>query len=188
MKSLPTAILVAVATLSPALGADLTDYIDPRIGNVSMLLVPTFPTFSLPNQMLRMVPAKNNYIEDQVSGFPLQVGGHRMAGIVPMKVVLGPLTAESWKRKMTIDHDLEVVRPWHYSTYLIDDDIRVSFTPAKRAAIYQVDFPVTTADRNLLFSGSANLKISSPGANAFALEDQFSFDNKGLKTITLTQT
>ncbi|MDI1337552.1 MAG: GH92 family glycosyl hydrolase [Lacunisphaera sp.] len=188
MKSLPTAILVAVATLSPALGADLTDYIDPRIGNVSMLLVPTFPTFSLPNQMLRMVPAKNNYIEDQVSGFPLQVGGHRMAGIVPMKVVLGPLTAESWKRKMTIDHDLDVVRPWHYSTYLIDDDIRVSFTPAKRAAIYQVDFPVTTADRNLLFSGSANLKISSPGANAFALEDQFSFDNKGLKTITLTQT
>jgi hypothetical protein len=75
------------------------------------LLVPTFPTFSLPNQMLRMVPAKADYLEDQVSGFPLQVIAHRNPGILPMRVSLGAITPEAWKRKMPIDHDLEVVRP-----------------------------------------------------------------------------
>jgi predicted alpha-1,2-mannosidase len=187
LASFSTAATLAAATTAPAAERDLTDYIDPRIGNIAMLLVPTFPTFSLPHQMLRMIPAKGCHTEDQVSGFPLQVGGHRMDGVVPLKVSLGPITTESWQRKMTIDHDLEVMRPWHYSTYLVDDDIRVSFTPAKRAAIYQIDFPATAAARNLLFPGSANLKSSSPAANAFAFEDQFSFDNKGLQTIKMTQ-
>ena len=43
---------------------DCTKYIDPRIGNVSQLLDPTYPTFSLPNQMLRMFPVKSDYIDD----------------------------------------------------------------------------------------------------------------------------
>jgi predicted alpha-1,2-mannosidase len=171
------------------MGQDFTPYIDPRIGNVSLLLVPTYPTFSRPNQMLRMVPAKVDYIDDQVAGFPLHVGAHRQAGVFPMKVVLGALTAEAWKSKMTIDHDLEVVRPWHYSTFLIESDIRVSFTPAEKAAIYQIDFPDTAPSaRHLLFTGSEHLRVTSGGPNGFAFEDQFSFTNGGLVPTVLTQT
>ncbi|MCK7531365.1 MAG: hypothetical protein MZV63_10175 [Marinilabiliales bacterium] len=58
-----------------------------------------------------------------------------------MKVTLGEITDSSWKQKMNIDHDLEVVHPWFYSTYLIDDNIRVSFTPGEKCAIYKIDFP-----------------------------------------------
>lgn len=57
-----------------------------------------------------------------------------------MKVTKGEISGNSWTGKMTIDHDLEVVYPWLYSTYLIDDDIRVSYAPGVKTAIYKVDF------------------------------------------------
>ena len=47
---------------------DFTKYVDPTIGNVSQFLVPTYPTFSLPNQMIRMFPLKAEYINDQLTG------------------------------------------------------------------------------------------------------------------------
>ena len=172
------------AKTAPA-GQDFTGFVDPRIGNVAPLLVPTFPTFSLPNQMLRMVPAKADYLEDQVSGFPLQVFAHRTPGILPMRVSLGPITPEAWTRKMTIDHDLEVMRPWHYSTYLIDDGIRVSFSPARKAAIYKIDFPRGDAG-NLLFSGTDSARISAIGPNAFAVEEKVSYKTRGTESVTRT--
>jgi predicted alpha-1,2-mannosidase len=184
--SLLVVIALGYGLTQPVLGQDSTQYIDPRIGNVSMLLVPTYPTFSRPHQMLRMVPAKSDYIDDQVAGFPLQVGGHRMAGVFPIKVVVGPVAADSWKKKMPIDHDLEIVRPWHYSTYLIEDNVRVSFTPARKAAIYQWEFPAATM-RHLLITGSANLKAEAVGAHGLRLEDQFGFTNRGLQPKVLTQ-
>jgi hypothetical protein len=49
-----------------ALGGDVAEYVDPRIGNISKLLVPTFPTFHLPNQMVRMVPGRHEYRDDQI--------------------------------------------------------------------------------------------------------------------------
>jgi uncharacterized sulfatase len=52
---------------------DFTRYVDPTIGNVSQLLVPTYPTFSLPNQMLRMFPIEPDYIANQVTARPFQV-------------------------------------------------------------------------------------------------------------------
>ena len=117
---------------------DNTKYVDPTIGNVSQFLVPTYPTFSLPNQMIRMFPIKTDYIDDQLTGWPFQVETHRSAGILRMKVSRGEITANSWKSKMIIDHDLEVIRPWYYSTYLIDDNIKVSFAPAKKCAMYKI--------------------------------------------------
>ena len=79
---------------------DLTSYIDPTIGNVSRFLVPTYPTFHLPNQMIRMVPQKKDYISDEVEAFPLQVAAHRNKGLFQMKVGTGMVTENSWKGKM----------------------------------------------------------------------------------------
>jgi hypothetical protein len=119
-KILP-AIAISFISVTASGQEDFTKYVDPTIGNVSQLLVPTFPTFSLPNQMIRMFPIKPDYIADQVTAWPFQVETHRTAGILRMKVSLGEITPETWRKKMTIDHDLEVVRPWHYSTYLVEE-------------------------------------------------------------------
>ena len=41
------------------------DYVNPYMGNISHLLVPTFPTIHLPNSMLRVYPERlhNGYVE-----------------------------------------------------------------------------------------------------------------------------
>ena len=135
IKTSIVGILLSAGSIFPSFAQeDFTKYVDPTIGNVARFLVPTYPTFHLPNQMIRMFPVKKDYISDQVDAFPFQVTSHRRAGILQMKVSLGEITNVSWKKKMNIDHDLEVVHPWLYSTYLIDDDIRVSFTPGEKCA------------------------------------------------------
>ncbi len=157
---------------------DYTSYVDPTIGNVAQFLVPTYPTFSLPNQMLRMFPVKADYLEDQVTAWPLQVEMHRKSNVFKMRVSLGEIKPDSWKRKMTIDHDLEIIRPWHYSTYLVDDDITVSFTPAKKCAIYKYDFPIA-AQKNILIEGTEAMNAVFLGGNSFAMTEQYTYNSKG---------
>jgi len=162
---------------------DYTKYVDPTIGNVARFLVPTYPTIQLPNQMLRMFPVKKNYISDQVDAFPFQVTSHRSRGILQMKVSLGAISNNSWKKKMNIDHDLEIVQPWLYSTYLIDDDIRVSFTPGKKAAIYKVEFP-NDSQKNLLIKGSNDIKSVSKNGGSFEFEEKIKYKTRGTDPVT----
>src|ERR1700693_2689062 len=116
-------------------------YIDPRIGNVGQLLEPTRPTMHLPNQMIRVYPNRADYIDDQISSFPLNMVSHRLGEVFAIKPDDKPLTSDCWSKKMPYDHDLEITRPWFYSTYLIDDDITVEFTPGKKVGIYKFAFP-----------------------------------------------
>jgi predicted alpha-1,2-mannosidase len=112
-------------------------YVDPRIGNVGAILEPTRPTIQLPNQVIRMTPQRADYIDDQISNFPLTVVSHRNGQVFSVK----PALAVTDKKRLTYDHDLEVNRPWYYSTYLVDNDIKVEFTPGKKAGIFKFSFP-----------------------------------------------
>ncbi|MHC1705728.1 MAG: GH92 family glycosyl hydrolase [Tenuifilaceae bacterium] len=184
LRNLITTFSLSIFSVAIVSGQeDFTKYVDPTIGNVSQLLVPTYPTFSLPNQMLRMIPNKPDYIADQVNAWPFQIEAHRTPGILNMRVSLGEITSESWKRKMTIDHDLEVVRPWYYSTYLVDDEITVSFTPAKKCAIYKIDFPVA-ANKNILISGTEIMKGEALNGNAFSMIEQYTYTTRGISPET----
>lgn len=162
---------------------DFTKFVDPTIGNVSQLLVPTYPTFSLPNQMIRMFPNKPDYIADQVIAWPFQIEAHRRPGILNMKVSLGDITPDAWTRKMTIDHDLEVVRPWFYSTYLVDDNITVSYAPAKKCAIYKIDFPVASG-KNILINGTDMMNGEALSENTFSMTEQYSYTTRGTSPET----
>jgi hypothetical protein len=86
--------LLLLSTL-PLYAADNSMYVDPTIGNVSRLLVPTYPTYHLPNQMIRMFPISKDYIDDQVTAFPFQVVCHRDAGIMRLRVSVGDLSNET---------------------------------------------------------------------------------------------
>lgn len=141
-------------------GSGNLKYIDPRVGNVGQLLEPTRPTVQLPNQVIRMYPQRKDYMDDQISSFPLSIVSHRLGEVFPVKPIIAAPDAAAWKKKQTWDHDLEVTRPWYYSTYLIDDEITVEFTPAKKAAIFRFTFPKGAADKSLLF-GQYN---EAPGA------------------------
>lgn len=128
------------------------EYIDPHIGNVGQLLEPTRPTMHLPNQMIRMYPIRHDYIDDQISSFPLNMVSHRLGEVFSIKPGKKPVDATSWNERMPYDHDLEVTRPWYYSTYLIDKDITVEFTPGKKVGIFKFTFPAKSADKTVLFN------------------------------------
>ena len=46
---------------------DPVDYVNPYMGNISHLLVPTFPTVHLPNSMLRVYPERADFTGDRLA-------------------------------------------------------------------------------------------------------------------------
>jgi predicted alpha-1,2-mannosidase len=154
-----------------------TQYVDPTIGNVGQLLEPTRPTVQLPNQLIRVTPERGSYMDDQISSFPLTIVSHRMGQVFAIKpsvrtFVAAPGGAGSaadpaaWEAKMAYDNDLEVNRPWYYSTYLIDDDVTVEFTAGRKSGYYRFHFPSSAADKSILFDvyngGPSHLQFLSP--------------------------
>ena len=90
-----------------------TKYIDTDIGGVGFLLQPTRPTVQLPNQMVRMYPVRKDYIDDQISWFPMSTISHRQGELFGIKPVNGRASQGKWSEKMAYDHDLEVKNPWY---------------------------------------------------------------------------
>lgn len=131
--------------------ANNLQYVDPRIGNVGALLVPTRPTVQLPNQMIRMYPQRADYIDEQISSFPLSIVSHRLGEVFSVKPYTKVLAVDSWREKQAWDRELEITRPWYYQTYLIDDEVTVDFTAGKKAGIYKFQFPANAAHKTLLF-------------------------------------
>lgn len=155
---------------------DVSSYVDPTIGNVSRFLVPTYPTAHLPNQMIRTYPDKGDYLSDQISSFPLHIAAHRNKGLFRMKVGVGDLKNRS-NQKMTIDHDLEVVHPWRYATYLVDDELWVRFAPGRKAAIYQFA-PERDQSLQWIIEGSNDLTGNLEG-NVLTLHDKIRYTTRG---------
>jgi predicted alpha-1,2-mannosidase len=117
---------------------------------VGQLLEPTRPTVQLPNQVIRMAPIRANYLDDQISSFPLTIVSHRLGEAFSIKPSVELIKTDSWKKRLTYDHDLETIYPWYYSTYLIDDEVNVSFVPGKKTGIFKFNFP-QKASKSVLF-------------------------------------
>ena len=87
---------------------------------------------------------------------------------------------------MNIDHDLEVVYPWYYSTYLIDDDVRVSFTPGEKCAFYKIDFPENSTNKNILINGSKSFFGNIDASGHFTFLEQTKNKTRGTDPVTTT--
>jgi predicted alpha-1,2-mannosidase len=138
---------------------NLLQYIDPTIGNVAQLLEPTRPTAYLPNQVIRVHPIRKDYLDDEISGFPLTIVSHRLGMVFCIKPSVDSVSPANWDKKMPYDEDLEITRPWYYSTYLIDDDISVEFSPSKKTGIYRFSFPA--GKRKSILINTCNDGLSS---------------------------
>jgi predicted alpha-1,2-mannosidase len=133
------AVLLAV-TCAGSFAQSAKD-IDPTIGNVGHLLEPTRPTAGLPNQPVRVYPIRKDYLDDQITCFPLTAVSHRLGEVFGLRPVIGPVGRDQWSIRMPYDHDLEVTRPWYYSTYLLRDGITVEFTPGRLTGYYRFTYP-----------------------------------------------
>jgi len=131
-------ILVAIACIAGCQTVkEPVDYVNNRIGNISILLVPTFPTTHLPNSMLRMNPAHREFVTDRMRGFPLNVPSHR-SGDVLLLMPFGGNTEPDPSVNYRYDH--EITKPYRYSVFLDDHDVAVDFAPAAKSAVYAFTF------------------------------------------------
>ena len=140
---LSVVFLLFLISVFPAIAQTRTNLetVDPTIGNVGILLQPTRPTVHLPNQMVRFYPVRADYLDDQISFFPLTISSHRKGELFGVMPYLGEPKAETWGKRQTYDHDLEITRPFYYSTYFIDDNIKTEFTPGAKCGIFRFSFP-----------------------------------------------
>ncbi len=125
--------LLALASCGNTQKQELVDYVNNRIGNISHLLVPTYPTSHLPNSMLRMNPDHNEFITDRMGGIPLNVPSHRQGDVTLMKPFCGDKSVVDAEFRYRYDH--EKTSPERYSVYLDDFAIALDYAPAEHSAI-----------------------------------------------------
>lgn len=133
--------LTIMATMAAILFAgcekakDPVDYVNPYVGNVSHLLVPTFPTVHLPNSMLRVFPKRWDYTTERIDGFPIIVTSHRETSPFTLSV-----TQDEPVPVVSSRYDRETITPYSYEVTIADGNIDVEFAVSHQSAIYHVDF------------------------------------------------
>ncbi len=115
------------------------DYVNPYMGNISHLLVPTYPTIHLPNSMLRVYPERDDYTSDQIKGLPLIVTSHRGRSAFNLSPVQMDLEKNLQKVSLfTYDH--ETILPYYYAVILDEKQTHVQYSPSHQSALYQIKF------------------------------------------------
>ncbi|NIG54958.1 GH92 family glycosyl hydrolase [Chitinophaga sp. Cy-1792] len=131
---------------------DVLSYVHPEIGGVGTLLEPTRPTMQLPNEMMRMTPVRADYLDDQISSFPLLLVSHRLGQVFAMKPNNDQqLSESSYNTRLAYDQGAEQRAPWHYYTNLVEKDITVDYTVGKKVGFFRFTFPAGSPKR-LLFN------------------------------------
>jgi len=145
---------------NPITGSDLklepVDYVNPYMGNISHLLVPTFPTVHLPNSMLRVYPERADFTSDKIKGLPLVVTNHREHSAFNLIPCQGK--RDSLKPVQFFSYDNERITPYSYSVYLDDADIDVFFAPARQSAVYRLRMNANNSSYLLLNSQDGMLR------------------------------
>lgn len=114
------------------------DYVNPYMGNISHLLVPTYPTVHLPNSFLRVYPERHDYTGDRLNGLPLVVTSHRGSSAFNLSPFQGD--ADRLQPVVAYSYDREVIKPYAYSVYLDEVHVDVDFAPSHQSALYQLEF------------------------------------------------
>jgi len=165
MRSIFTTFL-ALIFLLPLAGKSQTDkqpvdHVNPYMGNISHLLVPTYPTIHLPNSMLRVYPERSDFTGDVLNGLPLVVTSHRGKSAFNLSPWQG--TDKALKPVIPFSYDLEKVTPYSYSVYLDEQQTSIEYAVSHQAAIYSMEFAkkepvsliVNSKDGELKWNGKA---------------------------------
>jgi predicted alpha-1,2-mannosidase len=114
------------------------DYVNPYMGNISHLLVPSYPTIHLPNSMLRVYPERSDYTGVVLRGLPLEITSHRGSSAFNLSSYQGDETG--LKPVIAYSYDQEKLTPYSYSVYLDEQQTEVNFGLSHQAAMYELTF------------------------------------------------
>ncbi|WP_297928103.1 GH92 family glycosyl hydrolase [uncultured Coprobacter sp.] len=143
MRNIQNFLFGALALLVSCSTPDVTektpvDYVNPYMGNISHLLVPTFPTIHLPNSMLRVYPERPDYTADQIKGLPLIVTSHRGSSAFNLSPYQG--SEETLRPVVNYTYDNEVIKPYYYRVYLDEQSTDVKYAPSRQSAQYEISY------------------------------------------------
>ncbi|MBN1791153.1 MAG: GH92 family glycosyl hydrolase [Bacteroidales bacterium] len=151
MNTIPASLFMGFLLLSTgsSIAQEPLSFVDPNIGGVGLILEPTRPTVQLPNQMIRSYPGRKDYLDDQITTFPLTLVSHRQGhlfGIMPFtgKADTDVEPVSSW------DGEHEVSTPYYFSEWLEDYDITIEFTPGSKAGYFRILYPALSPKGLLL--------------------------------------
>lgn len=134
------------------------DYVNPYIGNISHLLVPTYPTIHLPNSMLRVYPERENYTGNKINGLPIIVTSHRGSSAFNLSPFQGDVS--NLKKVIPFGYDNEIVKPYFYSVDLDDYGINADYAVSHQSAIYELSFTNSTLSPYLMLnSGNGEMSV-----------------------------
>lgn len=134
-------MLVSVWGFNVGRSQDLVDLVNPRIGNISHVLMPTFPTVHRPYGMIRFWPVTtpgitDTYLANRIYGFPLNRPEHRGGPAITVMPFKGKEALLKEDRSAEFDHDFEIVSPYYYSVQLDEMEMKVEFAPTERCAYF----------------------------------------------------
>jgi predicted alpha-1,2-mannosidase len=132
------------------------DYVNPYIGNISHLLVPTFPTVHLPNSMLRVKPERRDYTSERLKGLPVITTKHRAGGDFSICPVSNK--SDDLKPLYYYSYDNEELTPYSYEVYLDEENIDVSFSLSHQSGIYYFNY--NNKDNKYLLINTTNGQLT----------------------------
>ncbi len=148
-------ILLSCALLLCACSAKMepVDYVNPTIGGISHLLVPTYPTVHLPEGMLRVYPEREDAAADRIKGLPVLVTSHRGSSAFNLGACVGE---EALRPVPSYTCDNESIHPYRFDLVLDSQGIGVKFTPSYQSAVYEIEFPDDTDGARYISLNSKN--------------------------------
>jgi predicted alpha-1,2-mannosidase len=155
--------LLAGTTMLGAHASAQVEYVDPTIGNVGILLVPTRPTVYLPNSMIRVYPMRSDGLDDRIQSFPLTINSHRIEELFSIMPGNGDPAA----------YDQEITTPYYYSTRFDERLVQTEFTPTERCGYFRFTFP-EGKESVVMANRMAGDLAASPG---IAISGEERFDN-----------
>lgn len=117
---------------------DYTQYVNPYMGNISHLLVPTYPTVHLPNSLLRIYPEREDYTSERVKGLPLVVTSHRGRSAFNLSFYQGEESGLC--PYYYYEYDNETIRPYSYDVYFPNEEVSAAYAVGEKSAIYKLKF------------------------------------------------
>ena len=141
------------------------DYVNPYMGNISFLLVPTYPTVHLPNSMLRVYPERTDFTADSLRGLPLMITSHRGRSAFNLSPYQG--NKEDIKPVISFTYDSENLKPYFYGVFLDESQIEVSFAPSRQSAIYQLNYTLDKPVWLILNSRDGGMKVEGNAVSGF---------------------
>ena len=128
VKSFAVSVSAGALVLA-AIAADPVDWVDPTIGATSHMLVPAYPTVSVPFGMFRFSPPAPWFTVDEVRDIPLFLPSHRAAALFAMRFGGGV--------RITLDNRL--VSPYSFSARVDSHGFGLRLVPTAKGAAIRFD-------------------------------------------------